>query len=355
MDHAAGRRGAEDRLPGGSLKPPIRAPRKLLRRAPRLAWGVGKDITLCGALAAALPGEDEERDARYDLVAGGSGIAFQLRIDDRWDPSTVSPHDPSVIHAAARSASLRADVVEPPFDDELRALVWERVVECIDADLPPLARGLLGLPEFGVITGYGEGHVLFARTYGERSDESSRVLADEAFVGDAAATIVFLDRGEGTDEARLARDAIRRGAEVSASTSAELDGARLYAGEAAFAAWIEGLLADVPPREAAQRAFVDHARRVFLHDARRTAARFLRRVRRHFPDRVGAELVRAAEAYAYVADEVEKGGVRPFDASVVARFQDPSIRRGWAYGLERALVREREAIAALRGAAAQAA
>lgn len=347
MDQPPGRTRAEDGVPGGGL-----TGRKLLRAVPRLVWGEAIDITLCGSLAAALQARDEQRDLLYERAAAGSGIAFGLRVDERWDPDTASAHDAVVVARAARALGLRADVVEPPFDDELRELAWERVVESIEAELPPLARGLLGLAEFGVVSGYdAEGRVLFARTYADRAAEPSRLAFADAVGGSAPATFVFFDRADTPDEARLARDALGMALQASASATHDTDGARLHSGEAAFASWIAGLVADVPPREAAARAFVDHARRVFLHDARRTAARYLRRVRRHFPDRVGAELIRAAESYGYVADECAKVGVQPFEASIVARFMDPGLRRGWAHGLERASEREREAIAALRVAA----
>ncbi len=326
MDHAARSRRAEERVSGGLLS------RKLLPRVPRLAWGEGRDTTLAGALAASLRGEDV-----YDAIMAGSGVAFDLRVDDRWDPGTVSPHGADVVARAARVAGLRADVVEPPLDDELRELVWERLAESLEADLAPLARGLGGLPEFGVISGYdSDGRVLFARTYADRGDQPGRI----SYTDTATATFVFLDRAERPKDAEVARDAVRRGAESGASTPP------------AFETWAAALLADVPPREAAQRAFVDHARRVFLHDARRAAARYLRAVRRYFPDRAGAELIRAAEAYAYVADEAEKHGVRPFDAGIVSRFLDAGSRRGWSHALERAVTREREAASALSSASA---
>ena len=249
---------------------------------------------------------------------------------------------------AAAAVALRADVVEPPFDEELRELVWERIVESVDAGLPPLARGLLQLPEFGVISGYDvKDRVLFARTYADHGDDPSRMHFADAFGGERPATVVFLERGARVDEATLARDAVRRGVDVAASATREVDGTKLFQGEAAFRAWIDGLREEVPAREIAQRAFVDHARRVLLHAARRAAARFLRRVRRHFPERIGADLVRAAESYSYVADECEKVGVRPFDASVVARFVDPGQRRGWQHALERAGERDSEAAGAL--------
>jgi hypothetical protein len=339
VDHPPGRARAEERLPGGGLIAEVRTERNLLRKVPALRFGEGEDITLGGALASALQASREDRVRLYDDALAGSGIAFELRVDESWDPEMVSPHDPDAVARAAAAVGLRADVVEPPFDEDLRELVWDRIRESVDAGLPPLARRLLQLPEFGVVTGYdAKERVLFARTYADHGDDPARTLFADAFGGDRPATIAFLDRAGRVDEPRLARDALRRAAEVGGY-------------EAPYRVWITGLQQEAPAREIAQRAFVDHARRVFLHDARRSAARFLRRVRRHFPDRVGADLIRAAESYSYVADETEKSGVKPFDASVVARFVDPGQRRGWQHALERALERDREAAAALSAAA----
>jgi hypothetical protein len=321
--------------------------RKLLRAVPALHWGAGKDTTLCGALEASLRAAGNDRDHLYEWLMGCSGAAFRFEIDEvRWDPAVTAAHGRETLQRAARAAALTVDQVDPPFDDEMRELIWERIVESIDGSLAPLARGVLG-PEFGVLCGYdGEARTLFARTYfDQRGDEPSRVAFD-VFAEEAPPTPVFLDRAPAVDDALLARESLRE----ASRPRTEAGG---VTGVAAFEAWIRTLESEIPGKEIAERAFADHFMRVALHDARRAAAVFLRAARAFLPAAVSALLLRAAESYGYVADEVAKGGVAPFDASVVTRFMDPGLRRGWAHALQRALAHEREALAALGEASAR--
>lgn len=285
---------------------------------------------------------------------GCSGAAFRVGFDpERWDPSAASPHGRALLERAGRAAGVRIDRVDPPFDDELRELVWERIVETVDARLPPIVRGLAGGPEFAVLAGYDtQGKVLFVRAYGQdERKEPERKSFDEAFGNDPPPVPVFLDRGTARAELELARDAVRHAAQLAQEREERDDGERWLVGASALEAWARALAADVPQREGAARAFGDWWARAALHDARRAAGRFLRSVRARFSDRVGAELLRAAEAYGYVAEEAAKAGVGAFDGSVVARFLDLGLRRGWAHALERAITHEREAAAALASAA----
>ena len=72
---------------------------------------------------------------------GASGAAFTTTIDsDTWDPLAAAPLDEVTLRRGAAAVGLRPDVVAPPFDDEMRALVFDRTAEAIDAKLPPLAR-----------------------------------------------------------------------------------------------------------------------------------------------------------------------------------------------------------------------
>jgi len=59
-------------------------------------------------------------------------------------------------------------------------------------------------------------------------------------------------------------------------------------------------------RHAGAAAFGDHAMRTLLADKRRAAASFLRTTRALFPGSPGADLLRAAESYGYVADAAKK-------------------------------------------------
>jgi len=304
---------------------------------PPLRFGAGRECTLLASLAAAT-------GADYDWLMGCSGAAFTTTLDlETWDPLAAAPHDDSTLARAARAAGVRVDRVTPPFDDEMRELVFDRLAEAIEAKLPPLVRGIVGPPEFGLLVGYEEpGPTFLARTYFDHGDDPTKVGWD-AFAGPARGEPFFLDRTAAPSREELAREAL--GAAIDATDATE----------AATQGWINGLRDDArwaDARRAGTLAFADHAMRSILADKRRAATRFLRAVRGHFPPRAGADLLRAAEAHGHVADAAEKAGVGPFDASVVARYVGGGQRRAWANLLEGALAREREAHAALRAAAA---
>lgn len=304
---------------------------------PRMRPGEGRECTLPASLAVAT-------GAEYDDLMGASGAAFTTGFDPAtWDPLAAAPLDEDSVARAAWAAGVRVDRVTPPFDDEMRELVLDRVIESVDAELPPLIRGAVGPAEFGLIVGYDDAARTFAvRTYFDRGEEPTRVGWD-AFVGEGHGEPYFLDRAEAPSRDVLARRALAHA----------LDGAA--ASDAAIRSWIDGLRdaarwTDVKHMGAA--AFADHTMRAILADKRRAAARFLRRVRGVVPARAGAELLRAAEGYGKVADAAEKVGVGPFDPGVAARFVEGGLRRAWANALEASLPHEAEAHDALRNAAA---
>jgi hypothetical protein len=273
---------------------------------------------------------------------GASGAAFTTTIDAAsWDPLAAAPLDAATLERAARAAGVRVDRVTPPFDDEMRELVLARIVETVDASLPPLIRGAVGPAEFGVIVGYDDaGPTFLVRTYFDRGPEPSRIGWD-AFTGEGRGEPYFLDRATAPERAALARSAI---AAATASASASDDAVRM---------WLAGLRDDdrwKDAKHAGQGAFADHAMRTILHDKRRSAARFLRSVRDVLPTRAGAELLRAAEAYGHVADAAERIGVGAFDPAIAMRFVEGGHRRAWANALEGALAHEGEAHDALGAA-----
>src|SRR5439155_1243874 len=118
------------------------------------------------------------------------------------------------------------------------------------------------------------------------------------------------------------------------------------ASDRALATWIAALRDDArwtDTRHAGAAAFGDHAMRTLLADKRTAAASFLRTTRALFAGSPGADLLRAAESYGYVADAAKKVGIGPFGASVATRFLDAGHRRSWAKQLEAALGHERDA------------
>jgi hypothetical protein len=309
------------------------ARKRILKDVPPLRFGEGRECSLPNCIAIAT-GEG------YDWIMGASGAAFTTTIDtDRWDPLAAAPLDDATLARAARGAGKRADPVAAPFDEEMKELVLDRILEALDAKTPPLARGLVGPAEYGLIVGCDdEAPTFYARTYFDKKEPPTK-LDWSAFDHDGL--VVFLDPAGAPDRTAIARDAV-----ANAVTSAP-------ASDGAIASWIEALRDDArwtDTKHAGVAAFADHAMRTILADKRRAAASFLRSARALFPNAPGADLLRAAESYGYVTDAAKKVGVGPFDASVAMRFLDPGHRRAWAKQLEAALGHERDAHAALAAA-----
>ena len=301
---------------------------------------MGRECTFPASLAAATKTD-------YDWLMGCSGAAFATGIDAAgWDPLAASPRDPETRARAAAAAGVRLDELVPPFDDELRELVTLRIREAVDDGLPPLVRGAVGPPEYGVIVGYiarpAGGDRLLVRTYFDKGDAPSEIDGT-AFVDVDHGTPLFLDRVPATDRTVLA----------AAGLDAATQGAA--ASDAAMRTWIAELRDDTrwsDARHTATAAFADHAMRQLLADKRRAAARFLRGLRSTFAALPGSDLLRAAESYGYVADAAEKFGIAPFNAATALRFGEGGQRRAWANLLEGALEHERDAHDAIRSARA---
>src|SRR5256712_10210910 len=143
---------------------------RVLKDIPPLHFGEGRDCTLPACLALATGGE-------YDWVMGVSGAAFSATIDAAtWDPLAAAPLDDATLSRAAQAVGAKPDVVGPPFDDEMKALVLDRVAEAVEAKLPPLVKGIAGPPEYGLIVGYDEeGPTFLARTFFDKTDKPSKI------------------------------------------------------------------------------------------------------------------------------------------------------------------------------------
>ena len=308
---------------------------RVLKDIPSLRFGEGRDCTLpaCVAIAGV---------AEYDWIMGVSGAAFTATIDAAtWDPLAAAPLDDATLSRGAQAIGMKPDVVGPPFDDEMRALVLDRVAESIDAKIPPLVKGIAGPPEYGLIVGYDdEGPTFLARTYFDKTDKPAKIDWS-AFADAEHGLVAFLDKGGAPDRGQLARSAV-----THAVAAAQLT-------EDALRTWLDGLKDDArwsDIKHAGAAAFGDHAMRSLLADKRRAAAKFLRGARGIFASSPGADLLRAAESYGFVADACAKIGTGPFDGSVAMRFLDVGHRRAWAKQLEAIIAHEREAHAALAAA-----
>lgn len=273
---------------------------------------------------------------------GASGAAFDVTVDlEGFDPLAATPRDPETRALAARAAGVKLDDVPPPYDLDLRALVGSRIREAIDDTLPPLIRGAVGPPEYGLVIGYTDADRFLVRTFFDKTDKPSEI-GWEDFIDDEHGGPVFLDRTAAVDRAQVAKDGLDTAI------------ARAPGSETALAEW-SGALRDgtrwSDTKHAGTAAFAEHAMRGVLADKRRAAARFLRGLRSLFAT-PGGDLLRAAESYGYVVEALEKLGTKPFDASVAMRFLDPGHRRGIAKALEAVLGHEKEAHDALRAARA---
>ena len=311
--------------------------RRILKEVGPLRFGEGHDTTFPYALAVAT-GTD------YDWLMGSSGAAFTTTIDEAgWDPLAAAPRDAETLARAARAAGVRLDPESPPYDDEMRELIFDRAKEAIDAHLPPLVFGLGGAPEYGLIVGYDEeGPTFFARTFFDKGDDPRRAGWSE-FESEDRGGLIFLDKTEPPDRHHSAKEGI----DAALSTAKASDGALM--------SWAVALRDDerwTDAKHAGTAAFADHAMRAILVDKRRAAARFLRAARGLFPNAPGGDLLRAAESYGYSADAAAKGGVGEFNGGIAVRFVDQGHRRAWAKNLD--AVREsdgeaREALASARG------
>jgi len=309
--------------------------RRILKDVGPLRFGEGHDLTFMYALAVAT-------GADYDWLMGSSGAAFTTAIDEAaWDPLAAAPRDSETLARAGSAAGVRLDPEPPPYDDEMRELVLDRVKEAIDGHLPPLVFGLGGPPEYGLVVGYDEeGPTFFARTYFDKGDDPRRAGWSD-FENEDRGGLIFLDKTAPPDRQRALREGLD---------------ATLAAGDAsdrALAAWSAALRDDArwsDAKHAGSSAFADHAMRAVLVDKRRAAARFLRAARGLLPNAPGADLLRAAESCGYAADAAAKGGVGEFDGGVAMRFIDPGHRRAWAKNLDQIREHDREAREALAAA-----
>ena len=275
---------------------------------------------------------------------GCSGAAFDITIDlVGFDPLAATPRDPETRDLAARVAGVRLDDVPPPYDDDLRELVRSRIREAIDDKLPPLIRGAVGPPEYGLIVGYTDDERFLVRTFFDKGDKPSEIGWPDLMDADHGGP-VFLDREQSWQADRTS----------SAKAGLDVGIARAAASEAALTGWAAAIRDDArwaDAKHAGTAAFADHAMRIVLADKRRAAGRFLRGLRSLFST-PGGDLLRAAESYGYVVDALDKVGTKPFNPSVAMRFIDPGHRRGIAKALEGVLGHEREAHDALRAARA---
>src|SRR5256885_8076370 len=147
VGHASGLHALEARVP--------RDRRLTKRRIPKdvgpLRFGEGHDTTFPYALAVAT-------GAEYDWLMGSSGAAFTTTIDEAgWDPLAATPRDHDTFARAARASGVRLGPEPAPYDEDMRTLVLDRVIEANDGHLPPPRFRPGRAPPYPLVLGYYAG------------------------------------------------------------------------------------------------------------------------------------------------------------------------------------------------------
>ncbi len=135
---------------------------------PRLEWEGNQSNTFAGALAAYVKFTGGWAD--YVFINGASGAAFRTHFFDGWCPSSAAAtcgFDAS--RPAFTACGLVPTNLEQSPDGKNRPAILAAIRAELDAGRPVLGLGLIGEPEYGLITGYQKsGEELFCRTYYDR-------------------------------------------------------------------------------------------------------------------------------------------------------------------------------------------
>jgi hypothetical protein len=342
-----------------------------------------------GALGGLLAAAGRNID-QVDLM-GLTGHAFRLNIDilltvmGPWD---LPWHDvlPLWERLGVLLQGTRARASEPHYP-EARALAWRRLCQSIDRGLPVIAYDLLGLPEYGLITGYDAGESgaaggaaagtepgaaaalppgaaavpargaevpggaqavpagarIAGLTLNEPEQPAWQAYADLPSPGQAPQAtkleiITLLEVGPEPDREQLEMQALRLAVELPYQPGSR-DG-WTQNGWLAYQHWAAVLNM---PKDHAPDGGVGHAYNLMvLQRARRDAAAFLGRLAERHP-RARGPLQEAQAAYTEVRDLLT-------DATKLIAFpdykgaRDPETRKAVAEILRRAMAREREGV-----------
>ena len=268
-----------------------------------LQWGVGKDNTLMGSLAAAL--DVAGQSVTYDFLMGTSGAAFSVRFDrTNWWPAAADPtSDLDAAAAALRSVgfsseSLRCDAAKPEEAERAR----QAIVASIGRGVPAVGLGLRSGADWGVIAGYGDdGKMLLCRTYYDEGEGYSKAAKWPS------AVVVIGEKTGPPDWRTVAAASLETAVKVvEAQGSGDCP-----SGAPAYEAWMAGLQDDAA-FEGLSHARLDELTRAngrsfaSLTDSRAAAARYLRSVALLFNAGARAHALNAANAYRGVASRLRE-------------------------------------------------
>jgi hypothetical protein len=140
----------------------------IISGVPLLEWEDNQSNTFAGALAAYVKFAGGWAD--YVFINGVSGAAFRTHFFDGWCPSSAASTCGFDASGPAYTAcGLVPRNLEQSTDGKNRPAILAELRAELDAGRPVLGLGLIGEPEYGLITGYQKaGQELFCRTYYDR-------------------------------------------------------------------------------------------------------------------------------------------------------------------------------------------
>jgi hypothetical protein len=248
----------------------------------RLGWDTGKPNSFIAAVEAVA--RHVGADVDYTELNGISGAAFRLHFHKQWCPSSPDPG----CGYPARNHVLDAAGFEYEFrhadtgDTEAQEALRNEAVASIDRGMPVIAIDLIGVPEWGVITGYQDGgKELLCRTYFDR--RSGYEIAQKF-----PWSICLLDVPESAQVRFQPEDGF--GVVVENLTTEEYN--RYKSGLAAFDYWIEQLqTADFDAMdETRYRDEVSHSH-AWIYDRlvsdRENGCEYLKRLAEKMPNKAG--------------------------------------------------------------------
>jgi len=273
--------------------------KKVLENVPPLRWGENTQCTFFGALDVALRFLGEPTD--YVDLMGFSAAAFRLRFHHpEWCASSTD----AAVDERYPKAALEAVGYEGEFamwlsskQDATQGMLKMIKME-IDEDRPVLALGLLGSPDWGVVTGY-ENNKILCRTYYDKGGEYS--------ISKETPLLLFKIKKKGEKPERLERISNSLKFAVEMAYTDEVDG---YAnGLAAYDVWIRDLEREEIFTKMRRGTFVEHwliNGWVYdnLYDARVAASKYLRRASKEFTGKSQQLVENAAEKFGKIAQKI---------------------------------------------------
>jgi hypothetical protein len=136
-----------------------------------LDWSTGKSNSFFAALEVVANCKGVDKD--YTYLYGVSGAAFRLHFFKGWCPSSPDPTCGfNAGEVALEALGMKYHVAHIPEDDTAgRDEVRKELCVSINKGFPVIAIDLIGIPEWGIVTGYqNAGSDFFCRTYYDRRE-----------------------------------------------------------------------------------------------------------------------------------------------------------------------------------------